>query len=387
MEQIENTFRRSLGGLADWPLLDMLSMLMGSKQHSPDVERQRSTMILARVHLISLAFGLLTFLWIVVDAFTFDEMVWQPIALSRIAASTGFFALAIFTRGIKSIMQARIAVGLMFVIPMSFYAITYPLLAGVETSGWSQSVFTGYMLLPFVIAGGLGFLPITLAEGLFCVVPLLLANYGVQVFLAPTLDFYSLLGVGWLLLLMSLAATFAGMSQLQLIIELAKQASADPLTKAFVRRVGQELLDAQFNVSERQAGPFSIAFADIDDFKSVNDQFGHDVGDKVLCQTTEHIQENLRKSDLLVRWGGEEFLLIMPNTDHVGAAHVIGRLYENGLGLRPDGSFLTVSIGVAERQADNSQTWEDLVAIADSRMYEAKTAGKNRFVGISDKTE
>jgi diguanylate cyclase (GGDEF)-like protein len=367
--------------------MDMLSMLIGSTQHSPDVERQRSTMILARVHLISLSFGLLTFLWIVIDAFAFDAMIWQPIALCRIAASTGFFALAIFTRGINNNLQARIAIGLMFVIPMSFYAITYPILAGTEISGWSQSVFTGYALLPFVIVGGLSFLPITLVEGLFCVAPLLLANYGVQVYLAPTLDFYSLLGVGWGLFLLSLAATFAGMSQLQLIIELAKQASTDPLTKAFVRRVGQELLDAQFNVSERQAVPFSIAFADIDDFKSVNDQFGHDVGDKVLFQATEHIQENLRKSDLLVRWGGEEFLLIMPNTDHAGAARMIGRLYENGLGLRPDGSLLTVSMGVAERQADESQTWEDLVAVADGRMYDAKAAGKNRFIGVADSAD
>ena len=384
MEHIEKTFRRSLGGLTNWPLMEMLSMLIGGKQQGPDVERLRSTMILARVHLIALAFGLLTLLWIVIDAFAFDEAIWQPIALCRIAASTGFFALAIFTRGIDNNLQARIAVCLMFVIPMVFYAITYPLLAGIENIGWSQTVFTGYALLPFVIVGGLGFLPVTLVEGLFCVLPLLLANYAVQVFLAPTLGIYSLLGVGWGLFLLALAATFAGMSQLQLIIELARQASTDPLTKTFVRRVGQELLDAQFNVSERQAVPFSIAFADIDDFKSVNDQFGHDVGDKVLCQTTEHIQENLRKSDLMVRWGGEEFLLIMPNTDHAGAARLIGRLYENGLGLRPDGSLLTVSMGVAERQADNANTWEDLVAVADKRMYEAKAAGKNRFVGVAE---
>ena len=381
MEHIGNTLRRSLGGIADWPLMVMISMLISSNQHAPDVERQRATMIIARVHLISLLFGLLTLLWTVIDAFAFDAAIWQPLALCRIAASSGFIALAIFTRGISNIVQARIAIGLMFVIPTVFYAITYPFLAGAEVSGWSQAVFTGYALLPFVIVGGLGFLPITLIEGMACVIPLLAANYVVQILLVDNLNIYALLGIGWLLMLLALASTFAGMSQLQLIIELAKQASTDPLTKAFIRRFGQELLEAQFNVSERQGRPFSLAFADIDDFKSVNDQFGHDTGDKVLRQTTSHLQENLRKSDILVRWGGEEFLLIMPDTNYAGAAQMIERLYEHGLGLRPDGAFLTLSIGIAERQADNSHTWEDLVASADARMYEAKKAGKNRFIG------
>jgi diguanylate cyclase (GGDEF)-like protein len=337
-------------------------------------------MIMARVHLIALTFGALTLAWIVVDAAAFEAPVWQPIALCRIAAATGFGALAIYSRGLNTILQARISVTLMFLIPVSFYAITYPFLANMNITGWSQTIFISYALLPFIIVGGLGFLPITLLEGLSWIVPLLVANFAVQFYLIDTVDVYLALGTNWLLFLLAFAAAFAGISQLHLIIELARQASSDPLTGSFIRRIGQELLDAQYNVSERQAAPFSVAFADIDDFKSVNDQFGHDIGDKVLCQTTDHIQDNLRKSDLLVRWGGEEFLLIMPNTDHAGAAQLFDRLYENGLGLRPDGSMLTVSIGVAERQADDSHSWEDLVATADARMYEAKAAGKNRFV-------
>jgi diguanylate cyclase (GGDEF)-like protein len=380
MEHIVNTVKRSFGGVTSWPLVTMLMLLAYSRDHPADVERQRASMILARVHLISIVFGVLTLLWIIIDALTFDPAIWQPIALWRIVTAFCFFALAVYSRGFDVLPHARLSVALMFVIPTAFYAVTWPFIAGIETSGWSQTVFTGYALLPFVIVGGLSFLPITLVEGLWCVLPLLGANYLVQTILVGALDFYALLGIAWLLALLATASVFAGMSQLQLIMELARQASTDPLTTAFIRRIGQELLDAQYNVAERQKGAITIAFADIDDFKSVNDQFGHDVGDKVLRQTAEHLLDNLRKSDLLVRWGGEEFLLIMPNTDHEGATHVVDRLYEIGLGLRPDGSSLTISMGLAERMADNSQTWEDLVALADARMYEAKKAGKNRYV-------
>jgi len=380
MGHFANIFRRSFGGMADRQALSMLMLLIHRHDHTPDVERMRATMILARVHLISLIFGVLTVLWMVVDAVAFEASVWQPIALCRIAAAFAFFALAVYTRGIKALLQARVAMALMYIIPTAFYVVTWPFLADVEPDGWSQMVFMGYALLPFIIVGGLSFLPITLFEGVSYFTPLMIVKYMIQTHMVGTIDVYALLGFGWLLLLLSIAATCAGMSQLQLIIELARQASADPLTGTYVRRVGQELFDAQYNVAERQDSPFTIAFADIDDFKSVNDQFGHDIGDKVLRQTADHIHDNLRKSDLLVRWGGEEFLLIMPNTDHEGAAHMIERLYENGLGLRPDGSALTISMGVAERQADHSETWEELLVKADARMYEAKAAGKNRYV-------
>ena len=380
MEHLGNILRRSLGGMSDWPLLATVTTLVTSENHGQDVTRQRATMILARVHLFAIVFGGLTLGWTIVDAFVFEPEVWQPVALGRIAAATAFGALAIFTLGLNDITKARTAMALMFLIPMAFYAISYPFLADVKVSGIAEAAYTTYTLMPFIVVCGLVFLPVTLIEGLVFAVPVLVASHVIQLTAETTYDVYVWLGVKWLFILVAFASILAGMSQLQLIIELARQASSDALTKAFVRRVGQELLEAQFNAAERQDSPFAVAFADIDDFKSVNDQFGHEIGDKVLSQTADQLQQILRKSDRLVRWGGEEFLVIMPNTDHAGAAHMIERLYDQGLGLRPDGSSLTVSIGVAERQTDDCPTSDELVALADSRMYEAKQAGKNRFV-------
>jgi diguanylate cyclase (GGDEF)-like protein len=83
---------------------------------------------------------------------------------------------------------------------------------------------------------------------------------------------------------------------------------------------------------------------------------------------------------MLVRWGGEEFVVILPGASGEEARQVLERVRSAGLGQRPDGSLLTASIGVAERVLDNAEDWSRLVEIADQRMYQAKTSGKNRIV-------
>jgi len=90
----------------------------------------------------------------------------------------------------------------------------------------------------------------------------------------------------------------------------------------------------------------------------------------------------MRRGDALVRWGGEEFLLLMPNTDIVHARQAMERLCASGLGLRPDGKPLTASIGLAETLADHCIQGEQLVEIADQRMYHAKQQGRNRIVSL-----
>ena len=92
----------------------------------------------------------------------------------------------------------------------------------------------------------------------------------------------------------------------------------------------------------------------------------------------------LRRGDILIRWGGEEFLTVMPNTDPSGAMIAVGRMRSAGLGMRPDGKPLTASIGVAERVIDGIESWTALVEKADQRMYSAKQNGKDRAIGCGD---
>lgn len=172
-------------------------------------------------------------------------------------------------------------------------------------------------------------------------------------------------------------STLAGMSQLAFMIALVRQAIRDPLTGVFSRSSGEEVLALQFTIAKRSHAALSIAFIDLDHFKSINDKFGHDAGDKALLDMTDTVSSRLRHGDMLARWGGEEFLLIMPNTDLLQAQAALSRMRSTGFGMRPDDTPLTASIGIAERKADQTADWKALVDLADQRMYQAKAAGRN----------
>ena len=161
---------------------------------------------------------------------------------------------------------------------------------------------------------------------------------------------------------------------------LVNQSARDSLTRAYTRRVGEEILDLLFSVAVRGDKPIAVVFFDLDNFKSVNDSFGHEEGDHTLQRTAEALRTVLRYNDVLVRWGGEEFLVIMPSTGCGGGAHALERLRVQGLGQRPDGRAQTASAGVAERTTDACMSWQMLVERADRRMYTAKQNGKHRVV-------
>nr|WP_282099962.1 GGDEF domain-containing protein [Thauera aromatica] len=154
----------------------------------------------------------------------------------------------------------------------------------------------------------------------------------------------------------------------------------DPLTGAFSRRSGAEALELMFRLAMMAGKPLTVMFLDLDRFKAINDGYGHDAGDEALRTLVEHLRRTLRRGDVLVRWGGEEFLVILPEMPADQLPSFLARLREGGLGLRPDGGALSASIGIAERLADGADDWQKLVSIADQRMYAAKQGGRDRAV-------
>ena len=357
-----------------------LAWLLFPRHHLTLLANRRGTMIVNRVRLFAFLFSVLTPLWSIIDFIVFPSPLWIILTAMRFLATGAFAALVVHYRPSGHLFDAYRAMGILFAIPTIFYVASHFALANFQLTGLSAAIGSGYTFLPFVLLAGLSIFPLTLLENLLIATPILLIQAVAGYYSWAALDWPSYIGSFWLLILITGVSTLAGMSQLAFMIALVRQAIRDPLTGVFSRRSGEEVLDLQAIISARSNAPLSVAFFDIDHFKSVNDEYGHEAGDCVLISSTEHITHTLRRGDMLVRWGGEEFLVIMPNTDLEQARVAMIRARELGFGQRPDGTPITASIGIAERSIDEANDWKDLVEKADQRMYRAKQSGRDRIV-------
>ena len=163
-----------------------------------------------------------------------------------------------------------------------------------------------------------------------------------------------------------------------------RDSEIDPLTGVGTRRVLNHVLAAEHNRVMRYKSCFSIAILDIDNFKNINDTAGHAAGDDILRQLAKIMRDSVRTSDVIVRYGGDEFILVMPETKLSEAARLVDRLRKTAQTISvPNVESVTISCGVAEANKDSADTLQTLLAQADSALYEAKQAGRNRVTTAS----
>jgi len=162
--------------------------------------------------------------------------------------------------------------------------------------------------------------------------------------------------------------------------ELRRQATYDSLTRLLNRAAACDLLQRELGRAEREHWPLSIILADIDFFKRINDTYGHLAGDAVLRETSQCMRSVVRPYDGIGRYGGEEFLLVLPGCDHDGALALAERLREcvesNPMALAEGIVPITLSLGVASN--DLTRDMEALIGAADTALYRAKHNGRNR---------
>jgi diguanylate cyclase (GGDEF)-like protein len=176
------------------------------------------------------------------------------------------------------------------------------------------------------------------------------------------------------------------LANLRLRETLRSQAIRDPLTGLFNRRYLEETLDRELNRAKRTGIPIAVIMMDLDHFKTYNDTFGHNVGDEILSALGNLVKSQIRGEDIACRYGGEEFLLIIPGAAMEVALdraellrQAIKKMHEHHGGLKP----ITLSLGVAVYPC-HGETRLDLIRAADVALYQAKQEGRDRVIAAAD---
>jgi diguanylate cyclase (GGDEF)-like protein len=169
--------------------------------------------------------------------------------------------------------------------------------------------------------------------------------------------------------------------------EAVRMATLDPLTGAYNRRTFHEIAEREVARARRAGQALSIIMVDLDHFRAVNEEHGNRAGDQLLQRVADLIRSALRKEDMLVRYGGEEFLVLLPEVPGPGAVVVAGRIRKavEASPLLIDGNSIaaTVSVGVSARLDEGPESMEHLIARAEEALSLAKQRGRNRVVALS----
>jgi diguanylate cyclase (GGDEF)-like protein len=364
---------------------DQLYELFTTKEHGLPISQHRAAIIQSRVFFFSVVFAVLVPAWSVIDLLFLPSALWGGLLTIRALSGIIFAVLAWLSRREPTIKLARLLLAGMLAVTPLFYLTSGYWIADYPLSSQEQIIAGLYGLLPFVMVAGLTLFPLTLAEFMSYAVPMFLVTL-VSAYPGSEAEMPQAVSTMWLMILILGVALFSSLTQLRYMLSQVSRASYDVLTGMLTRRAGIEVLDLQFRLASMGGGSMSILYFDLDNFKAVNDTYGHEMGDKVLKTASQQICNSVRKGDSVIRWGGEEFVVVLPTADPREANDVVSRIMSAGIGERPEGGPVTASIGVAEVQEDDVNDWKAQIELADHRMYTAKTNGRARSVGVDGNT-
>lgn len=352
--------------------------LIGTGSHTMRLSARRARVIATRVRLAAGLLAILTPLWIAVDVWMQPPAAWHELAAIRLATAVAFAFVPVVVRGTHTLRDAYRALLLLYAVAIAFMLIGYLRAAHGDAPGLAGPAAAGNAFLPITMIAVLAIFPLTVLESAGLAAAIVLAHASVLLVQGLPLVWPAFLPSLSLLLLVAALAALAAVSQLGYLMVNVREGIHDALTGCYSRRCGEELAELQYALSVRSESAFSLVLVGLDNFQDFNQRFGYAQGDAALKATTVVLHDALRSGDMLVRWTGDQYLLLMPGATADQADLAVQRLLSKGLGLRPDRAPFTASVGVAEMLKDASEDWWKLVDLAEARMREARKAGGNR---------
>jgi diguanylate cyclase (GGDEF)-like protein len=355
-----------------------LSDLISTKQHSDDFIATRTSYITIRLWFMCMFFCLS------VPVFSFFDFIFFPnqeaisLLAARIVLSLSLFMLAKSLKVWPLVRTVRIVMPLAFLAPMLFFVASMLIIKGIPT----EEIPSIFSMMPYFILAMLGLFPLTISGGALVVTCVFIPFVFYNLFLVNQ-PFWLFFNDVWLFMLFAGISLWLQVGQLSMLMKLYRESTVDPLTKLINRRVLLRLAQRSHDYHE----VYSVVMFDLDRFKRINDTHGHAIGDKVLVAVAKVIQKELRTTDIIARFGGEEFVAILPEINLKDAEIISNRvaaaISRQAVSLADDTQLhVTASVGVTQRK--ETENIDKVLKRADDFLYFAKENGRDRVISDND---
>jgi diguanylate cyclase (GGDEF)-like protein len=351
-----------------------LNDLMSTKYHSDDFITTRTSYITIRLWFMCMFFSLS------VPVFSFFDFIFLPnkeaiyLLSARIVLSISLLMLAQALKMWSLVRTVRIVMPLAFLLPMLFFVTSMLIIKDIPV----EVVPSIFSMMPYFILAMLGLFPLTISVGFF-VIFCIFTPFVIYNLVLVNKPFWLFFNDIWLFMLFAGISLWLQVGQLSMLMKLYRESTVDPLTKLINRRVLLRLARRSHEYHE----VYSVVMFDLDRFKRVNDNYGHAIGDKVLVAVAKVIQKELRATDIIARFGGEEFVAILPKTKlddaNIIASRVAVAISRQVITLA-DGNELIVTASVGVTQRKQAENLDDVLKRADDFLYFAKDNGRNQVI-------
>lgn len=340
--------------------------LLSSTQHSDDFNQTRNSFITARLRLMCLIYAFAVPASALFDLFLFGQTLAYELLSGRLALAAGLLVIYFLSKIKTNLILTKLLLTITFLLPTLFYInLEHQITSSGNSLPFSVSV------MPYLIITMLGLFPLTVRAGitLLLTISLPICLYSV---ITDVLLFHQM----WVLTLFGGVALWLQLGQLSMLMKLYRESTVDPLTGLINRRV----LMRQLHKLNTRGAPYCLMILDLDRFKRINDNYGHHVGDQVLLSVAKVLKTQIRRSDIAARFGGEEFIVVLPNTE-ITQSKLVAQNIADAISMReitaPNGDVIhvTTSIGLCQ----HCGTIEALLNRADELLYQAKSSGRNQI--------